>query len=70
VPGKKSKPSLKKYTIVTPVTEAAGHQEWTVVAASREEAMAKRSEWEFVGEEVEVQESGEPEFLDEEPVED
>ncbi len=61
---------MKKYIIACDVTAVSGTQCWSVVAKNEKEALAKfaKGEHEFEYEELEVQDLGEPEIIDEEDV--
>lgn len=62
---------MKKYQIQTVVEAASGTQLWSVVAESEAEALAKFKQGlgEFVEEEVEVTQLGEPHVIGVEDVE-
>lgn len=56
---------MPEYTIQTKVLAVSGHQFWTVVADSEEEALQKYKEgdYEFEHEDIEVIDTGEPTVL-------
>lgn len=68
---KKKKPVKKWYHAQLPVTHAVGWQAFRVQAESEEEALAllRKGKGEFVCEEVEVQDLGEPEIVDTQEIE-